>query len=1011
MIQYFATHKTAANLIMLFFIIIGFSSLSKLQLETLPKMDLKDVQIQVTYPGATANDVESGVCRKLEDAIEGVANLEEIACESREGVGIAKAQIIEGANWSEFVDDIKKEVDSIDNFPNQIDKVTITELNKKEQVIDIVIYSDNAKLNLKEYANTIKEDLQKIKGISLVDINGVSEHEFRVSIPLSNLLKYDLSMNEISEQLRSQNINIPAGIVENKDQEYFIKFENEKKDISNLGDIIIVNSTNAEIKLSEIAKIEERFKLDEEKIIFNGKSAIVLKIQKTRSQDTVKIAKIVKEYVANKSFPSSIKVELINDLSALTLDRLKLLTDNALQGIILVFLTLWLFFRIRFAFWVSMGLPVSFLGGLWLMSIFGVSINMLTMVALLIAIGILMDDAIVISENIAREFKKTSDVKHSIVVGVQKVKNGVLSSFFTTCAIFIPLSFIVGEMGQVLKMVPIVLILVLVISLIEAFFILPNHLSHSLEDINTTNKFRIAFDKKIDFIKENIVGRFVQKAIDYRYLFLSSMFALFIFSLALLVSGVVKFQAFPDIEGDFVEARIIMPQGTPLEDTTKVVQNIINEAKAIDKEYLEKHGKSLIKNYAVYYNKNVDSYEKGKHIATISLELLTSNQREMQMKDFITKWKKSADKNPDALLIAFKEPGLLVGGLPIEIKLFSKDLKELDKASRELTSWVESYDGVFYVSSDLRLGKKEYAISLKEGSLTLGITSQMVANELRTALYGFETNEFQKDKESIQVNVRLDDNTNLEDIKRLKIKGVPLSEIAHIKELRNYSRINRIDKQRVVTVQGEIDTRKANAAEILAHTQKKFFPVLKEKYPNVEVKVYGQAKESQKTGKSFASGFAVGLFLIFLLLSLQFKSYLEPIIVMSIIPLTFIGVVWGHFIMGINLAFPSIMGYVSLAGIVINGSILLVLFLKSHVGVLGFDNALVQAAKDRFTPIMLTSVTTMAGLLPLLFETSLQAQVLIPLVVSIVFGLFSSTVMVLFVVPVLYKVIDDFKSK
>jgi multidrug efflux pump subunit AcrB len=496
MIKYFSSHPTASNLMMIFFLVIGWSSLSHLQMETLPQADLKYVQIKVTYPGATPKDVEDDVCRKIEEAIDKVSNIEELSCESREGVGIARVEIVEGENWSDFLDDIRMEIDTIDNFPTQIDKITITELNKQEQVIDLVLYSNTLDLNLKDYANEIKDELQAIEGISLVDILGVSQHEFNVSVPLVNLEKYGLSITDVYNKLQAQNLNIPSGVIEGSKREYLIKFDNEKKTTKELKDIVLIHSDHAEVPLSEIAHITNQFKIEEEKIVFNNQRAVVLKVRKTRSEDTVRIAKIVKEYVKNKHFPKSINAELINDFSTLTLDRLRLLIENAIQGLILVFLALWLFFKIRFAFWVTVGLPVSFAGGLLLMALFGVSINMLSMVALLIAIGILMDDAIVISENIAAQYQKNNNVINAVILGVNEVKNGVLSSFLTTCAVFVPLSFLSGDIGQILKVVPIVLIMVLVVSLVEAFFILPNHLSHSLKDMDKTSEFRITFDKK-----------------------------------------------------------------------------------------------------------------------------------------------------------------------------------------------------------------------------------------------------------------------------------------------------------------------------------------------------------------------------------------------------------------------------------------------------------------------------------------------------------------------------------
>lgn len=1008
MIKYFSSHPTASNLLMIFFVVVGFTSISKLQKETFSKLDLKDVQIKVTYPGASTLDIEQDICIKIENAIDGVSNVHEIQCEARENIAITKVTMVSKKNWKNFVDDIKSEIDTIDNFPKGVDDITIKELGKVSSVLDIAISSNSGLINLKEFANNFKDELKRLEGISLVEITGVSDHQLKILVSKEKLEKYNITLTQIENILKSQNIKIPLGNIENQEEEYLVKFENRKKSVQELKELRIISTSNSIVKLEDIANIVEEFELEEDKIIFNGKRTLILNIKKTRSEDTIKISDTIKEFLDVRKLPKDIEIKILNNWSDITVDRLNLLVVNAIQGLILVFLTLWLFFKFRFAFWVAMGLPISFLGSFWVMNFFGISINMLSMVALLLAIGILMDDAIVISENIATEYSKGKKKLEAIVDGIKKVSTGVLSSFITTCAMFIPLVFLVGDIGELLKVIPIVLIIVLSVSLIEAFIILPRHLSHSLEKNEKPTKFRENFIKKVEYFKEIYIVNTLEKLIPYRYLFVGIVVAIFIISISMLSGGILKFQALPALEGDVVEARILMPSGTPLSQTKAVVEKILEDAKEINNKYKEKYKENLIKNYGQYFNKNLDSHEKGKHIATVSLELLTSEKRDISIRELIHKFKEKSEDIIGANKIVFKEPGLGIGGYPLEFRVYGDNLNQLKNSSKELETWLKSYKGVFYINTDLRQGKDEYIISLNDKALLHNITSDMVAHELKNAFYGTIIDEFQIDKENIEVTLKTLDNHSLQDLQELKIKSIPLNEICNITIKNSFSRINRIDSKRVVSIVGEIDTYKTNVNEIVADTQKYFLPRLQKKYPKLEFTVEGQMKDTKKTGASFLRNFLIGLFLVFILLSLQFKSYIEPIVVMMAIPLSFIGVIWGHIIMGADLTMPSILGFISLAGIVVNDSILLVIFLKSNIKALGIHKASVQASKDRFRAIMLTSITTIAGLIPLMFETSLQAKVLIPLAISIVFGLLASTILVLFIVPIFYIILEDF---
>ena len=654
------------------------------------------------------------------------------------------------------------------------------------------------------------------------------------------------------------------------------------------------------------------------------------------------------------------------------------------------------------------------------MSLMGQSINMISMVALLISLGLLMDDAIVISENIATHLRRGKSALRAAIDGTKQVMPGVLSSFLTSVAVFAPLAFLSGNMGKVLQVIPVVLITVLAISLIEAFLILPNHLAHALRDEGNDNLsgFRRRFDDSIEWLRHEALGRVVDAVIQWRYLFLGIIIALFLASAGMLAGGHLKRVAFTDIDGDSIEARLLLPQGTPLWRTEAVVDEITSALKRVDNYFtpLQPQQKHLIKDVTIQYNKNLDANEAGTHVATISVDLLTAEERIGRTDDFLQRWRSEIGSMPDIISLNFKEPQAGVAGLAIEIRLQGDDLRHLKQASLELQEWLQQYQGVINMSDDLRPGKPEIRLHLKEGSLAFGVDAATIATQLRAAFFYVTADEVQSGKESYEISVALNDisRNTLNDLLNFHIvtsagHQVPLSTVANIEMDQGYSRIQRIHGIRTVTITGDVDTERGNADQILAATSRLFLPGLRDRFPDIRIGLEGQAAESDKTVSSMARGFIIGLMGIFILLSFQFRSYIEPLAVMVTIPLAMIGVIWGHVLMGVEISMPSIMGAVSLAGIVVNDSILLVEFLKLRAREgYSIPEAAKMASRERFRAILLTSLTTIAGLTPLLLEKSLQAQILTPLVVSIIFGLLTSTVLVLLVVPAIFSVFSDF---
>ena len=1024
MIDFFARHQTAANLLMLLFLAAGITSLPTLKRETFPDFTSGEVEIRIPYPGASAEDVEDAVCRRVEDALDGISDLYEMRCEAREGLAVAVAEMTEGSDFARFMDDVKTEVEAIDNFPDDVEQPVIQQLGRTDQVVSIAITGPMSDRDLKHYAEGIKDRLRRLPQVSQVEVSGFSDNQFRGQVSRETLLAYNLSMSDLANAIARQSVDLPAGSVETGDQEILVRFTDQRRSVQDLEDLIIVGgSEGGEIRLGEVASVKDLFELEESRIELDGRRAAVLEVTKTKQQDALRVMDAVQKFLEREraTAPEGVEMLLTNNVSSIVRDRLQLLGTNGLHGLVLVFLVMTLFFRLRFAFWVTMGLPVAFLGGLFFMSVVGLSINMISMVALLIALGLIMDDAIVIAENIATQLRKGKDAMAAAIEGTRQVAPGVIASFLTTVAVFGPLAFLTGDMGKVLRVLPMVLILVLAVSLVEAFWILPSHLGHALarHEKDIKNRFRQRFEGGLDWVRERLVGGAVDAAIGTRYLFLGMVIALFLISVGMFAGGLLKFRAFPDVEGDVMEARLLLPQGTRLARTAEVVERLESALGQVNEEFspMQPEGERLVQQVSVRYNNNPDAFESGPHVATVTADLLTAERRRGTMNAYVNRWRELTGAVPDVISLTFDEPTIGPAGRAIDIRLSGDDLGDLKTAAVELQDWLSRYAGVQDLNDDLRPGKPEVLLRLKEGATSLGLDASTIARQIRDAFYGATASEIQVGRESYEIDVRLrdSDRASLRDLYSFRIitsagHQVPLSAVADIADSRGFARIQRIDGRRTVTVRGDLDDEIANASEIIGDTRARFLPQLQEQFPDIEVALEGQAKESAATGGSMLRGFGLGLLGIYMLLAFQFRSFLEPFVVMAAIPLALIGVIWGHLLMGLELSMPSMMGFVSLAGIVVNDSILLVAFLKLRVQQ-GMEVALAarQASRERFRAVLLTSVTTIAGLLPLLSERSLQAQVLIPLVTSIVFGLLASTLLVLFVVPALFSVFADLR--
>ncbi|MGI9426693.1 MAG: efflux RND transporter permease subunit, partial [Hyphomicrobiaceae bacterium] len=654
MIAFFARHPTAANLFMVAFLVLGLFTAPNLRRDTFPRLQPTKVQVSVAYPGSRAEDIEEAICRRIEDAIDAVNQVYRVSCEAREGLAKAIIEMEEGGDLDRFAADIKTEIDAITDFPERAEDPIIKQLGLTDFVAAVAITGFSNPVALKAYAETVKSRMLQAPGITKVEIEGFSDHQIRISLNEAALRQLGMSVADVASKIERQSIELPAGSLLTSERDVLVRFADQRKTSTSFRGIIIASDpSGGQVKLGDIATIQDRFELDEAKTTFNGERAAVLRVSKSLVEDKLAAMDALNDFLGSerRKSPPGVALTITNDGSSIVRDRLRLLTDNSVQGLALVFLTMWLFFGFRYSFWVAMGLPVSFAGGFAVMYVIDYSINMLTMVGLLIAIGLLMDDAIVISENVASHRQRGKKGWQAAVDGTKEVWPSIMASFVTTACIFGSLAFIKGDIGQVLRVIPVVMLVVLTVSLVEAFMILPNHLSHAI-DASGTGQGRVQawVGRRLDGLRE-ATGRFVDASVAWRYLTIGTVIAVFLAALSIVAGGIVKFVAFPEIDGDTLEARILMPQGTPLSRTEAVVERVSDVIKAINTRYSPEQPdqKPLVKAITVEFNSNPDAFETGPHVATVRADLLGAEVRTKSSDEILAAWRQGVADVPDVI--------------------------------------------------------------------------------------------------------------------------------------------------------------------------------------------------------------------------------------------------------------------------------------------------------------------------------------------------------------------------
>ncbi|MBT3346766.1 MAG: efflux RND transporter permease subunit, partial [Gemmatimonadetes bacterium] len=1022
----------------------GILGVMRMKKETFPELDMDLIQIQVPYLGASPADVEDGVVRRIEERLSGLEGIRQISATAAEGAGIVTVELELGADDEQVLDDIKLEIDRIDTFPVETETPIVKELLRRNRVIDIVVFGEVSERALKVAAERVRDDLRASSRVSQVELIGVRVDEIGIEVSEVSLRRHHLSLEQIAVAIRQTSLDMPAGSVKGEGGEILLRTKGLLYEGRDYEDIVVSTAPDGtQLRLGQIADVVDDFEDSDLVSRFDGRPAAVVGVYRTGDESALEISDFVKGYVAEQrpAMPAGVEIDFVRDDARLLRSRLDLLIRNAQLGLILVFIVLSLFLDLRLAFWVMMGIPISFLGSFLLIEHSGVSINMISLFAFIVALGIVVDDAIVVGENIFAHRERGKSLMTAAIDGTLEVGKPVIFTILTTVAAFLPLAFVDGMMGKIMFVIPVIVISILLLSLVEALYILPAHLSseagllsrvlsyvfrHPLEWHDRTAK---TVNGYMRHVIEHWYTPLVRAAVRNSMTTTAITAAVMLATVGWVAGGHIKFVTMPEIDSDWVTISIEMPQGTTLEQTQRVVHHIEAAAENVKDRYDEQLGgpdgeasASIYRNiFSVVGDQPMASRSHGPfakaggiagqpHLAEVVIELLPSEERKVASGAIATDIRNTAGEISGPESVTYTSSLFSIGN-PIEIQLASADFDQLLVAVERLKEEIASYSGTSDIQDSFKEGKLEMRLDLKPQARVLGLTMADLARQVRSGFYGAEALRIQRGSDDARVMVRypVDERRTLGDIEQMRIRTatgdeVPFAYVADVSLGYGYASIQRSDGQRIVTVTADIDDEVSNAEEINADLKARFLPRLIQDYPGLRYSFEGEQREQADSFASLGQGFAVALLAIYALLAIPFKSYTQPLVVMGAIPFGIIGAIWGHVLLGIDLAMLSMFGVVALSGVVVNDSLILLSFYNQlRAGGMAQDEAIVEAGRQRFRPIILTSATTFFALLPMILEKSVQAQFLIPMAVSLGFGILFATFIILLVVPAATK--------
>jgi len=1038
----------AMNVLVFAVMIIGWISFSSMRREVFPEFELEIALVTVPYPGATPEEVEEGICQKVEEACRSVVGIKKITSIAREGLGYCVFEMADGVKDPQrVVGEIRSEVERIPSLPELSEDPKVEQVTLREPAIKVGIVGppdvagdERDELQLRNVAERVRDDLLALPTVSAANIASAKDYEITIEMSEDTLRKHGLTLKSVADIVRRENLELPGGTIRSERGEVLLRGKNKQylgDDIARLP--LVTRPDGLVLTVGDLGRVRDGFVDVAGHGRINGRPGLVVSVDRSSGEDLLAMVAAVKRYVTATRLPDGYEMVTWADASVDVRERLDMLLSNGTQGLAIVFVLLAMFFDLKIGFWVAMGVPVSMLGTGALMYAGDQTLNMLSMFAFLMAVGIDVDDAIVVSDNVERHRRMGKGPIQAAIDGTAEVVPSVVSGVMTTVITFLPLCFVSGVMGKFIAVMPFAFIACLLVSLAEAIFILPGHLAHDDSGILRFFQFvtsplrpllpvlravQRSCDEGLKWFVKRVYAPALEMAIDNRWAVLAFAAGILILAVGLIRSGTTPFKIFPKIDAKRIQARVVFPDGTPASVTEDAVARI---ERALDEtsSRLGAGGRPLV----TFVHSSVGSAESrgrpgveaklgGSHIGAVSVELEDALHRSVSSDQFLSEWRRATGAVPGADSVVFTSENIGPAGKAIEFKLLAasdrESVRQLEAAVETTKDWLAEYPGVIDIDDDSRPGKWEYRLKVKPRAEALGVSLSDIASTVRASFYGEEVMRLQRGRHEVKLMVAYPREerrsfTALDEVRVRSSDGVarPLGELAETTVARGYSEINRLGQKRSITVTGDIDaTSSLTSGQITADLERRLLPRLQEDYPDVRVRWEGEQEQTNESLRSLGLGFTVSLFAMFVLLTIEFRSYLQPLLILTAIPFGAAGAVFGHALLGLPLSLFTMFGVVALSGIVVNDSIVLIDFINARVREgRPLHLAIREAGCVRFRPVFLTSITTVGGLLPLLFDRSFQAQFLIPMAAAMTFGEMVTTVLILVMIPVAYTFI------
>ena len=1030
-ITYFIKYPVAVNVMILAFIAFGLVGALSMKSSFFPLVDSQLIRISLVYPGASPAEMEEGVVLKIEDNLKGIVGVERVTSVSRENSANVNVEVEKGKDIDVVLSDVKNAVDRVPSFPSGMEPAVIAKVESIRPTISFTVSGKNVALkSLKQYARNIENDIRGIEGISQVAVSGFPDEEIEIAVRENDLRAYKMSFTEVSNAIRSSNILITGGNIKTAEEDYLIRASNRSYYGIELQNLIVRTETSGNIiRLKDVASVNDVWSENPDRLFYNGNLAINITVSNTNNEDLISSADKIKEYISEyNQKQQNVQLNVSSDSSITLNGRTKLLIENGVVGILLVLFFLALFLNLRLAIWVAFGLPVAFFGMFMFAAQFDVTINVLSLFGMIIVIGILVDDGIVIGENIYHHYYDLGKSKiNAAIDGTLEVIPPIVSAILTTIIAFSTFFFVDGRIGSFFGEVSTIVLLTLLVSLIEALIILPAHIAHSkalerkrleageVEKHKGIDGFFKKINKKADIFlgkfRDNYYVPFLKFSLTNKFFIFCVFVATLLISFSALRGGVVKSSFFPRIASDRVQITLNMPQGTNEKITDSIISLIEEKVWLTEKEYSKKQtgNVSIVKNV-------IKRVGPGSANATLTVNLLPGEARDFSSPEITNSIRDKVGKIYGVESLIFGSGGNF-GGSPVAVSLLGNNITELKAVKNELKQELENNPSLKDVADNDPAGIKEVSIKLKDNAYLLGLNLQSIMSQVRAGFFGFQAQRFQRGQDEIKVWVRYDkkDRSSIKDLDDMRIVApngsrIPFSEIATYKIERGDIAINHLEGKREIQITADLKDLSASETDILNNIKTVIMPEILSKYPTVKPIYEGQNRQAKKTTDSIGLVGPIILLLIYIVIAFTFRSYSQPILLIIMIPFSMIGVIWGHYFHNFALGILSFLGIIALIGIMVNDGLVLIGKFNSYLKEgFKFDDALVKAGQSRFRAIFLTSLTTVAGLAPLIFEKSRQAQFLIPMAISIAYGIAIATILTLVMLPLMLSVSNAIK--